>query len=271
MKKLTENDKERLFEYIAAEPEMNLFFFGDVEKLGIDSDVCEVFALENEGGWDAVILRYMKFYNVYSRYGSYDADAVAEFLKSREEIKSISGKAQVISSLERFFPSFRFEKTYMSRCNEAVEFEHRAKGVVRRRVLPDDAMAVVELFCRIDEFKDNYLGREEECAEEERVTIGRGATCYGYFHGNELVSYAQMSAENSQSAMLIGVATLPEWRGLGLASANVSALCREEFDEGRKFVCLFYNNPDAGRIYNKIGFHEIGEYTLSRPRKEETS
>lgn len=64
--------------------------------------------------------------------------------------------------------------------------------------------------------------------------------------------------------MITGVATLKEYRGKGLATETVTALCREAFGEGKKFLCLFYDNPAAGRIYNRIGFRETGQYAMLR-------
>ena len=54
----------------------------------------------------------------------------------------------------------------------------------------------------------------------------------------------------------------PDARGRGYASAVVSALCRDNFAAGRQFLCLFYDNPAAGRIYHRIGFRDVGVYTI---------
>lgn len=70
--------------------------------------------------------------------------------------------------------------------------------------------------------------------------------------------------ENSESAMIVGVATAEGHRGKGYASAVVEALCRDCFERGKKYLCLFYDNPVASRIYNRIGFQELGEYGMLR-------
>lgn len=64
--------------------------------------------------------------------------------------------------------------------------------------------------------------------------------------------------------MITGVATLKEYRGRRLATETVVRLCREAFGDGKKFLCLFYDNPAAGRIYNRIGFKEMGQYAMLR-------
>ncbi|WP_411677757.1 GNAT family N-acetyltransferase [Caproicibacter sp.] len=94
------------------------------------------------------------------------------------------------------------------------------------------------------------------------MNLSAGGRCWGVFQNGRLVAAASSSAENSRSAMIIGVATLPDVRRKGLAGGLVSKLCGELFSEGKQFVCLFYDNPLAGRIYRKIGFQESGEYMM---------
>jgi len=63
--------------------------------------------------------------------------------------------------------------------------------------------------------------------------------------------------------MIVAVCTHKNYRGKGYATELlteiVSYLLRE-----KQSVCLFYDNPDAGRIYRKIGFNEIGLWTMHR-------
>ncbi|MNB76202.1 Acetyltransferase (GNAT) family protein [compost metagenome] len=77
-----------------------------------------------------------------------------------------------------------------------------------------------------------------------------------------VIATASTTAENSVSAMVISVATHPDYRGQGLASGVVSALCSELNTEG-KSLCLFYDNPKAASIYKRIGFHDVGDWTMN--------
>ena len=65
MKKLEEKDREKILEYVGQEPEMNLFFIGDIENHGIDTEEVSIFALEDAEGWDCVLLKYFDFYIIY--------------------------------------------------------------------------------------------------------------------------------------------------------------------------------------------------------------
>ena len=88
-------------------------------------------------------------------------------------------------------------------------------------------------------------------------------TAHGYYveiDGN-LISYAQSSAENTKTAMLVSVMTHKSHRKNGFASTCIKTLCEELVSNG-KSLCLYYKNPEAGKIYKKIGFNEIGFWSI---------
>ena len=41
---LHEKDREAILDYVSAEPEMNLFFIGDVENYGVESETVNLYA-----------------------------------------------------------------------------------------------------------------------------------------------------------------------------------------------------------------------------------
>ncbi|MEP6776461.1 MAG: GNAT family N-acetyltransferase [Chloroflexota bacterium] len=79
-----------------------------------------------------------------------------------------------------------------------------------------------------------------------------------------VASAALSSAEGGGAAMLGGVATSDEYRGLGLSTLCVGALCEELFAQGIQSVGLFYlkDNVPAARVYARIGFKPAGEWLL---------
>lgn len=34
---------------------------------------------------------------------------------------------------------------------------------------------------------------------------------------------------------------------------------------GRRYLCLFYDNPAAGRIYHALGFADVGRFGMAMP------
>jgi RimJ/RimL family protein N-acetyltransferase len=80
-----------------------------------------------------------------------------------------------------------------------------------------------------------------------------------------VASAALSSAEGGGTSMLGGVATLPEYVGNGLSTLCVGALCAHIFRKGLGSISLFYlqENGAAGRVYDKLGFRNAGEWLLT--------
>lgn len=263
-RKCTEADRERILAYIANEPEMNLFISGDIENYGVDREPVAIYAFENEEGeWDSLVLKYFDYYTPYSQNAVFDAGVMAQFLRSMQ-MDGLSGKAEVIAALAPYFPEFSTRASYMCRCNATVNSAKLPEGAEVRLLGEDDVEAVVSLLVLIDEFASSYGSGEaaKRSAKHLRAGLAHGSLLYGLFEDGALVSTAGTTAANSRSAMITSVATHPSCRGKGYASAVVAELCNRSFAQGKRFLCLFYHNPDAGRIYRRIGFEEIGAYAM---------
>ena len=258
----TEADRAAILAYIEGEPEINLFIYGDVETVGVDKAPVQVWANPGPSGWDCLLLQYFDSYILYSRNPGYDAAAVAAFLHGRKA-EGISGKQDLVERLAPYFPEKTCRLTYMSRCN-AVDPSFAAKapeGIQVRELGPEDLDEALELLRGIQEFSDTYHGAENE--KEQLAQCWKcGGMMLGAFRGKRLVSTAQTTAASTRSAMVVGVATRPEERGRGCASAVVAELCRRNFARGREFLCLFYDNPAAGRIYHRVGFAQVGGWAM---------
>ena len=88
MYKLTLQDRTALWDYLCHEPEMNLFFLGDLENFGFESENVEFYAMDrsDEKDFDCVLLRFHDHFQLYSIYEDYNAEAVAAFLSTFSEI-----------------------------------------------------------------------------------------------------------------------------------------------------------------------------------------
>lgn len=102
---------------------------------------------------------------------------------------------------------------------------------------------------------------------EEKLLSGRGHGVVVRKNG-QIAACAQSEFETSHQALIVGVATTPEFRGRGMASACVAGLVKQLAIPGRDFA-LQYDNPCAGRIYKRLGFipvDHVGHYNF---RKEQ--
>ncbi|SMC81916.1 GNAT family N-acetyltransferase [Papillibacter cinnamivorans] len=261
MEKLYERDKQKILEYIRKEPEFNLFFFGDIEHFGVDCEQVEIFAQKREDTYDSLVLRYLNNYVVYSRFGDYDAKTVAEFLRERNA-SAVSGKGSVLEKLAPGLPGKFVKYSLLSKLEKVKKPAPAPREYKIRALMPEDAEAVVALFTQIQEFAERYRRDREKEISALHLNLSTSGAGFGAFRDGALAAVALTTAENSESAMIVGVATLPEHRDKGLAGNLVAGLCEKCLSEGKRYLCLFYDNPDAGKVYRELGFREMGEYTL---------
>lgn len=265
MRILQEYDRDALNAYVQSEPEMNLFLIGDMENYGVNSEVVNFYLHEERNRWDFVILRFYHNFILYSPYEDYNAGEAFRFL-SAQEPECISGKTVLLQKIAAQFPQREMESTFMSRCDRVEREGNAPEKLEIRSMTSEDVPEAIDLLCSIKEFEKTYeKNQKSEHIRRMREELGQGAKqMMGGYTDGRLVTVAGTSAENLQSAMIVGVATDVGERGKGYASAVVSALCKNCFNRGKKFLCLFYDNPAAGRIYNRIGFRELGQYGILR-------
>lgn len=265
MRILHEEDREEILAYVGKEPEMNLFFIGDIENFGVENETVNIYLHEERNRWDFLILRFHRYFLLYSQYEDYNAGEAIAFFEGQQP-DCISGKTVLLDRIASAFPQWTVQSTYMSRCDR-VEGSFSGSGELAvRRLEQGDAAEAIDLLTEIQEFSKTFKReeREEQIRRmEEEMVRGSKAVMGGFLNGR-MIATASTSAEHSESAMIVGVATAEEHRGKGYASAVVEALCRDCFERGKKYLCLFYDNPVAGRIYNRIGFQELGEYGMLR-------
>ncbi len=250
--------------YLSLEPAMNLFLQGDLENFGLDGEIFTVFAnVRPDGSWDSIACRYRKDFIVYSTEDSFDVDALVDFLKEQPAIRMISGKYSIVSQLANWYPSWRLRDTTMCRCTELLGSDVDVASATVRKLGAGDADAMFDLLVSIPEFASAYTGRGRQAVVDEIVLdLTQTGMGYGAFVEGQLVCSAYTSAQCSTGAMVIGVGTDIRFRHRGLARAVVRSLCRQNFLEERQFLSLFYNNPDAGRIYLSIGFVPVGQWGM---------
>lgn len=266
---LEENDREAIMRFVCDEAAYNLFIIGDVENYGLNDEHVNVAVHEKDGGWDSLVLRYHESFVVYTKREDYNAQAVADYIKGYA-FEIISGKGSVVEKLIPYFSKSKPRVTLLAQCDALTQNEMIPQDAVIRRMQPFEMDKVVALYCTVDEFRYQYIGNENKRAVRMARELQKGGMGFGAFVGGELVSYAQITARSSMGAVVVGVATHPDYRRRGLASAVMRTLCKASFEDGLSFLSLFYDNPQAGRIYRRLGFVELGEYMMLSSVMEET-
>lgn len=261
LKKLNNEDKRSLMDYLIKEPAINLFIIGDIENYGFSNDFQDIWGeVDKKGKFKAVLLRYYDNFVIYSQDG-YDVEKAAEIIKEKEP-KIVSGQKSCLKKLESSLEFSKKRDTYFCKLNQPNDlYQGKLLKKVEKTDL-DDVKYLWKLHKKIDEF-DNLISIDRK-KKKYRDKTGRGYHIYDNKR-NKIISCAETTAENKFSAMIVGVATDREYRNQGLATAVISKLCKEVLKEGKE-LCLFYDNPKAGKIYKRIGFKDIGIWSIWSPK-----
>jgi predicted GNAT family acetyltransferase len=247
-------------QYCLAEPNVNLFILGDIEHFGFENAFQEVWFQTMDGRLSGIALRYHDNLILYSRDLDMAFPEVRDLLETRE-VRVISGKQAVIDKFHPFVAG-HFSKREMIFC-ELSDPSKLEKGTSEVRVAaPADALEIAEVYGQISEFSGLYASELDARHKQimNRISSREGMHMFIKQDGR-IVSHANSAAETSVSGMIGGILTLPEYRHRGLASKVISAVCQDLARRG-KSACLFYDNPQAGAIFQRLGFQVTNKWTI---------
>ena len=265
IRKLTKEDHAKVMELVEPKAAENLFIIGDIEAFGYDSDIQEVWGEWKQEDLIAVLLRYRENFIIYSE-GEYDVKGFTEMINDYKQRCNVSGLQHLIKPLQTYIDKYvRIHKeTYYAAC-EKLSYPVNLEQVEQVEYLqPVDYEENVKMLDSIPEFAaSNVTVESREHAEKNKT----GRTYFIRDEKGTMVASASTTAENSHSAMIVGVCTRPGYERQGYATKCMEKLCTALLAEG-KSLCLFYDNPAAGNIYKRLGFKDIGMWTMIRYEAE---
>ncbi|MFB0828336.1 GNAT family N-acetyltransferase [Brevibacillus laterosporus] len=268
IRKLTEADYEAFMELVSQESSLNLFLIGDVENFGFSTPFQELWgewSASDQTKLSAVLLRYYHSYVFYA-LDRFDIEGFSEIILADKKLEVLSGKQDSLQAFASHLPKHEIKTTYFAELEDDSRLSQGdIKGFEVKKATVHDVVKIVSLRDQIQEF-----GRSADAEEALKHTLESGTGRTYYVEVNtETVACASTTAECSMAAMIVGVCTHPLYRKRGYASACMVALCRDVLAEGRS-LCLFYDNPAAGAIYKRLGFQDIGMWTMYQIKREES-
>lgn len=258
IRKLTENDRLAALRFLSQEPAYNVFTIGDIENFGFYSAFQDVWAdVDTADKIHVLILRYYDTYIIYAKTAEVNYDTVIEFFRKPTGKWILMGKEWLAERIARALEKDAIERHVLAQITDETTLLNMsvsdavgwADDVTFEQVL--ELRRGIEEFTKLGDSTDEIVFNQKS---------GTGRTAVVVVDGT-VVSCASSAAENSQSAMIIGVCTAKTYRHNGFATACMVTLCKALTAEG-KTICLFYQNPDAARIYKKIGFRDIGRWAM---------
>lgn len=260
---LSDKDNEQLMSFLKKEKSINLFIIGDIENYGYKNDFQKIWGETDEcGNFKGVLLKYYKNFVFYS-VGECQFEEFADLIK-KHKYDVISGKKSSIEKIRKYFGNCSKKDKYFTELTKPISYLRKENNVESINV--DEIEDLFELRKTIEEFSAAVLNADA-IKKDLKTKSGR---IYCIRKSGRIISSAATTSENSESAMIVTVCTLKEYRNSGYGTQCVEKLCNDLLSEG-KTLCLFYDNPLAGKIYKKIGFKDIGKWTMLNPKKKNAS
>lgn len=256
---LAEPERDAAIRLLANAPQLNLYILGNLETLGFAQDFCEFWGdvVETAHGHcrlRAILNRYM---TGWALYGEADADwaglghivdthrAGATRLQDNP-----GGIASFLPYLQRYASAQISVEELMVLDENALHPVTPAADIVVRRGRMTDLPALTKFYATAGDMARSPAAVVRPL-QDTRLWLAEQ-------HG-EILATALTNAEIQQMAMIGGVYTAPAARGRGLSQAVCHALCAELLAEGKQPL-LYWINPVAGAVYQKLGFRPIGQW-----------
>ncbi|GGE50190.1 N-acetyltransferase [Pullulanibacillus camelliae] len=256
---LTEADRQTCLEFVSARPAENLFIIGDIEAFGFASDFQEVWGdFTSEKQLRAVLLRYYQNYIVYAP-GAFDTEGMADIIRNDARALMVSGLKSIVAQVTRTLKAGKTpaRTLYYAKCEDGEQLDATLDISQVKEAALSDVDRLLQLHGSIPEFADAVRNKESV-----RHAMRKGVARTYYIEEGELIaSSASTTAENSYAAMIIGVCTRSDYKKKGYATRCLTKLVQALMAEN-KAACLFYDNPEAGKIYKRLGFVDIDQWTL---------
>jgi predicted GNAT family acetyltransferase len=264
IRRLTEKDRHSVLAYLYKDLSFNIFPIGDIEAFGFETDFQRIYAdFDDQNNYLSVFLRYKE----HAVYSSYSNVFNQEYLKIFEEdpFEYLNGKEEIINLIKPFLKEFNYRQMYFC---EAKAIKHKLdinQNLIREVKTKEECGMLYDLLTKIEEF-GYFKMTKEKFIENKLSSIEMGKTLY-IKEDNKIVSTVAVTAETTKNAMVVAVATDKDYRGKGYASLLLLKLMDIYINQKKKQLCLFYDNPSAGKIYLKLGFENIGLWSMSDRKK----
>ena len=252
LKRATEKDREAILAYIDDRPCENLFIAGDILLYGFDSDFQKVWI---EDDMRCIYLLYKTNLCVYSKDKDHDYRAIVEIIQNHE-VRHINAIRAIADKIKLIVKPKKISHTKMAICEGPEHLKDHHDVMIADDT---DLDGLADLAWEVFGTAEGYVSLKE--VKESLKGIMQDFPIYMLKEDGRIVSMAYANAKSAKAGMICGVATAGSHRAKGYASACVSACVADLLNEGR-IACLFFDNPKAASVYYRLGFKDIGDYTL---------
>lgn len=181
----------------------------------------------------------------------FDIDGFVELISTLKYDALIGPRSYCTAFYDKGLFTSLQDGAYISKLDRDSNMEAPSTNYNMREISTLDLDEIVELY------KEAFESFSSKEVMEDKLSTNRGrGVCI--VEDGKIIAAAQTDFETEDSAVIVGVATKNDCRHKGLATACTQYLCKALLLEG-KDVYLQYDNLDAGRIYERLGFKRMDQ------------
>ena len=259
MIKHVNNDyKEKVLDILKNDPSRSLFITGDILSYGMRNDFQDVYVDEDEDGIHGIYLRYRNSLVFYVNDRVVDDKGVEALIDDPKTELVSSVRSHVEKLPQSIQDKISQRDTYLCECKVL-------KGKITQAIKAtvDDAEGIIDGLLSIEEFTGDSRPRDKKIEDLKRELSENDKANFIIKEDNKIVSNASATARSNVGIMIVGVYTLKEYRQKGYARDVVSAITDWSLNEGL-VPCLFYDNPNAGKLYHDLGYQTIDTWVMGK-------
>ncbi|AIO19025.1 hypothetical protein KQ51_01148 [Candidatus Izimaplasma bacterium HR1] len=258
IRKLTELDRTKVLDYLYKEASYNIFIIGDIEAFGFDKDFQTIYGEIENNEFISVQL----FYNEHAIYYANKTVFNTAYLDiyKNHKFNYMSGKEELMTLIKpHLSQEFNFKPMHFCQAT-SIDIEVEITEEIKLVKTKEDVIKLYNLLITINEFGIQHKSLEDFIKSTEKG-LEMGTKLYVEKDG-KMVSTVATTADTTINAMVVGVATDTNYRKQGYASQLMISLMKEYIINKKKDLCLFYDNPKAGKIYKRLGFKDVGKWVM---------
>lgn len=245
IREISHNEIDEMLELLKNDVARNYFIL--LTLLSKIDSYDNIYGEWNNDELTAILLqRKSKTLQFYTK-GLFDIDGFVDIISKLKYKSMISPSSYCDEFLNKGIFSTYVEASYISKLSFKTLYKSNPHPEVTKLKIEDLGKAV-ELYAKVF---NSHASRD---IMERKILSSRGRG-FCIKQGEDIISIAQTDFEGNSSALIVGVATDPKFQGKGLATKCLETLITEL----NRDLYLLYNNEEAGKLYEKLGFKVIDQ------------
>lgn len=248
--KVTNELKFDLLSYLYQDSVFNVLLLGHTLHYELNNNH-EVYLQVESEEITACFQRYYTRGLFYSHTNQFNKKEMASFINSFQLNRIIGNqKTNLLSPYlekDNVVNQFNYSTLdYLNEINQNMLVENAKKR---------DIKDIFELIKKTQFLKNDYIE-----INTKKINQRAGRLLF-IKHNQEVIASCETSAETSDAALIGEVITDIKYRRQKIATKLVYQCCQDLLKEGKR-PYLFYNDQNAGKVYHKLGFRDIGYITM---------